>query len=243
MVGALGPSGSRIPPVKTWNVAADHIGYSEPGGKLVEQEGDFRFEKCTEERMRELQELVKPYSVLRVLADATLPRFFIKELLEADVLPLEDEEALFARYKLPVGFEDEDFGEFVFRRESGYFEGSVQHGGEDISVLMDAEEGISVLRFTCDDINGLIEKASLFAAENLLDVCNEWQKEAAVGNKVPFVPLTQTDFVARISLWEISIENATDYILWFDDGGIFWGHSITVVGNSADGFMEASIQG
>ena len=58
--------------------------------------------------------------------------------------------------------------------------------------------------------------------------------------------MTEDDFVKRISLNGITIEDVEgggEYTLWFDDGDIFWGHSITVSGNIKSGFSDARMEG
>jgi len=69
MIGVGTPGGSNIPPKKEWSVGGQYIAYRELGGRLVEKEGAFRFEDCTEERMRELMAKIKQYSVMHVVAD------------------------------------------------------------------------------------------------------------------------------------------------------------------------------
>ena len=242
LIDASGPGGSKIPPKKTWDVSGGYIAYRESGGRLVEAKGLYRIEKVTEEHMRDLQMAIKPYSVIRVKANR-VGAFFIHELLEADAEPLEDEEAYFKQYKTPVVFNDEQYGKFVLNRQFGGFEGSVNYKDETISVILCGQEDIKTLDFICKDLDKFIKEASLFAAQKLLELGNQWQEEDEIESSVP---LTKEDFAGRISLNEISIDDDLDggrYCLWFNDDGIFWGHSVTVIGSIKSGFEDANMEG
>ena len=58
-----------------------------------------------------------------------------------------------------------------------------------------------------------------YAAKKLLKLANEW----AEGEKV-----TKEDFVSRLRLETIAFYNDLSTGLYYDDGGLFWGHTITV---------------
>jgi len=245
MLGAGEPGGSRIPPKKDWSVVGGYIAYREPNGELVESEGSFRIENCTEERMHELMARIKSYTVMRVKADLR-GTLFIEELIETDVTPLADEEALYKRYKTPITFNDKQFGEFVLNRKLGCFEGVLKYQNKEISVMLEAEDDIKTLHFICKDLDGFVENARRYAANNLLELGNQWQYDDAEDEEIPFIPMTEDDFIKRISLKDISIddvEGGGEYTLWFDDGNIFWGHSITVSGNIESGFTDATMGG
>jgi hypothetical protein len=58
-----------------------------------------------------------------------------------------------------------------------------------------------------------------FAAKKLLKLANEWSE----GEKV-----TKKDFVSRIRLEAIEFYNDRSAGLYYTDGDLFWGHTITV---------------
>jgi hypothetical protein len=58
-----------------------------------------------------------------------------------------------------------------------------------------------------------------YAAKKLLKLANEWSE----GEKV-----TKDDFVSRMCLEAIEFYNDLSMGLYFDDGDLFWGHTITV---------------
>jgi hypothetical protein len=55
--------------------------------------------------------------------------------------------------------------------------------------------------------------------------------------------MTGDDFTARIELNEISLSENESFVLFYDDGDIFWGHVIEVAGNKAAGFTDAYMEG
>ena len=258
MVGAFGPSGSKTYLDKSWSASGEYIAYREPGGELIEAEGQFWFVNCTEERMYELMDMIKPYSIMRAIADFE-GTFTVDKLLETDVIPSEDENAFCERYKIPITFNDEQFGTFVFDKGIKWYAGAVDYQGDSINVTLESEDDIKTLRFICKDMDGFIAKASRYAAKELLELGNQWLYEGTMDegdnyegmmdeddNEVDFTPLTEDDFAKRIALNEISLDDTEDgghYSLWFDDGDIFAGHSIRVSGSIESGFIEAVMEG
>ena len=51
------------------------------------------------------------------------------------------------------------------------------------------------------------------------------------------------EFIARMELSSVSIHADGGFEFWFDDGDLFWGHSIMVSGNIQDGLDDAGIHG
>jgi len=56
-----------------------------------------------------------------------------------------------------------------------------------------------------------------------------------------YIPLTVADFVRRIRLTYIHISEDGAYSLYYNDGGLFWGHQICVDGDVKSGFARADI--
>jgi len=256
LIGAVGPGGSRSQNEKDWTLSVDFIAYREPGAPLTECEGNMRLANCNYERLKELQEAIKPYSVINAISSLEKKhgRYYhiVTELLETSVPNLPDETAIFERYQLPVTFIDAQFGEFVFNRVVGWFDGIVEFQGKKISVSVYGKEDIPTLAFIFKDFEQFLQQAKHYAAKEMLELGNQWQYDAWQDDKddgnteAEFTPITEEDFVKRISLHEIIIEDSEEpgeYTLWFKDGDIFWGHSITVSGNINTGFTDAQMHG
>ncbi|MCL2854646.1 MAG: DUF2262 domain-containing protein [Defluviitaleaceae bacterium] len=191
---------------------------------------------------------------VRELIDKTVPegrlpsaynRFMVVEVLEADV----NNDGLYAiltDYRQPAKIVDDTFGEFAFDRRLGNFEGVVELQGRKIRVYLSTESDIEFLHILCNKSSNFAEKASHFAATKLLELGNQWQEDDWE-EETDFIPLTEEDFIKRISLNAITFfqdeEGACEYCLWFNDGDIFLGHSINVSGNKKNGFTNANIEG
>jgi len=73
-----------------------------------------------------------------------------------------------------------------------------------------------------------------YAAKKLLKLANEW----AEGEKV-----TKEDFVSRLRLETIAFYNDLSTGLYYDDGDLFWGHTITVDLDKRGKCTRAEFQG
>lgn len=75
------------------------------------------------------------------------------------------------------------------------------------------------------------------ATEQLLSLKNgEW-----LGEKER--PMSPDRFGKRLSLIEIAIDAGGTFVFYFDDGDLFFGHTISVRGGLPDGFTDAGIAG
>ena len=74
-----------------------------------------------------------------------------------------------------------------------------------------------------------------YAAKSLLELKND----AWIDSEDECV--TAEEFIARMTLREISIEKPDKIIFWFDDGDLFHGHTIHVVINPQTAPLSAGI--
>lgn len=76
-----------------------------------------------------------------------------------------------------------------------------------------------------------------FAADRLLPVKNEyWLQDNEA-------ELSREDFISRMTLEEISVDESGAFSFWHDDGDLFWGHSILINGDLTEGLTDADIPG
>lgn len=72
-----------------------------------------------------------------------------------------------------------------------------------------------------------------FATASLIEVKNTgWLDEGQS-------PVTASEFNERLRLIVVAVEKDGAFELHFDDGDLFWGHTIVVEGNLKDGLREA----
>ncbi|MEM9259460.1 MAG: DUF2262 domain-containing protein, partial [Bacteroidota bacterium] len=108
------------------------------------------------------------------------------------------------------------------------------------------------LEFWFDD-NRTIEEA-LITAERLWERQSDWQRkieafiiaeliglknEAWLEENEP--PVGAPLFLSRIRLEVVSVGEEGGFCFWYDDGELFWGHSILVSGTLTDGITDAEI--
>lgn len=109
--------------------------------------------------------------------------------------------------------------------------------GKDCAFSLDQLDDLSVAHALWADQQRWTTSAINLATERLLGLKNnEWlgEDEAA---------LTPAEFGDRLSLTSIAIEAGGEFILDFDDGDLFWGHTITVKGSLMDGLTDAGLAG
>lgn len=56
-------------------------------------------------------------------------------------------------------------------------------------------------------------------------------------------PLTEADFLSRLTLRALTVDEFGHFTFWYDDGDVFWGHAIEAHGTLADGVRGADISG
>lgn len=82
-----------------------------------------------------------------------------------------------------------------------------------------------------------MDKLKEYAATELLDLKNEeWIDEDET-------PLTQSEFIAGLTVSEILLFADGNFQLFFDDNDMFWGHHVVIDVDEAGAFTGASIAG
>ncbi|WP_051506897.1 DUF2262 domain-containing protein [Saccharibacillus sacchari] len=134
-------------------------------------------------------------------------------------------------------------GTLVFESEYQWFGGETHL--EDRAVTLNLEsaereralELVPALQKLTEELASLDLAARRYAAEQLLEVKNDsWLDENEE-------ELTEDDFAGRMTLESLTLDEDEEMTLWYEDGDLFWGHSICVR-RSADGeWMSAEMMG
>lgn len=136
-----------------------------------------------------------------------------------------------------------EVGYLHYDEELGWYEGSVYVSGDEVFIQLSAESNhelesvMSQLSLTMPALAARFSEAKLFAAESLLPLKNgEWQDDAEG-------PLSENEFAARLRGSSVTFypDQSVDFV--FQDGGLFFGHSVVVSFDHAAGFTSASISG
>jgi len=184
------------------------------------------------------------YSIcrIRVLLSADATRAVFEKALPLDS-PDEELQTLANELQRPVIVSTRGFGDLILDRGLGQFDGDSDWNGDPISVTFPA----------CNDT---LADDVLKVAESLWSEQSKWKKQTedfAVREYLELKngvwlderesKLSAKDFIDRMTLELISISSDGEFEFWYDDGDLFWGHSIVVSGNLKDGPNRAVISG
>lgn len=194
---------------------------------------------------------------VRDLLDRTVPAgrlpsfyncFMVVEILEEGVAN-EALEAVLAEYRQPVKITDAELGTFELNKDLGLFDGDIDWLDEyEVSVSLDVdiddeatwEAAMQYLRDICAQQEQRDKAWRAFAAEKLTELANDWRTDSDDDDGVEITPAA---FAARIGLAELSVGYEGQFIAYYDDDDMFWGHVITVYGSDKEGLKAANIEG
>jgi hypothetical protein len=185
------------------------------------------------------------YSVQRlsVLLSTNTPRRAIVEKVLLLKSPDPELRALSEKLQEPVIIKTKRFGDLVQNPAIGWYEGTVHWNRKPVKVQFerDKDNGIAGALKTAEalwaDQSGWKRKVEAYAVAKLLRLKNEsWlgdnEKE-----------LTAKQFLSRMKLETIGVEDGGRFEFWHHDGDLFWGHSIQICGNLKKGLTLADIPG
>lgn len=198
--------------------------------------------------LKVFQNGIELYSVVRVQGRVGEPDYLrgthavLEELVEVGAKDVELE-ALAEEYKAPFYLKSRIVGKLKLDREWGWFEGYKRTLTGKVSVLLNPEDWrkpestLESAELIWKSLRDWDRKARSKAAEELLDIKNEvWLSEGED-------ELTQKHFIARMRLQSIHVEEGGLFEVNYDDGDLFWGHTIVVDGSLEEGMLDARFEG
>ena len=152
-----------------------------------------------------------------------------------------DLKAILEELKKPVTLEAEGLGTFTLDRRVKWFEAEIDWCGA--KAVLDFDQGEpeemakaqETARALLADAEGWDRRVREYAAGELTGLANDW----AEGEE----ELSPEDFIARMELAAIQVAPEGEFEFWFDDGEMFYGHSIHVTGNLQEGPNWAQMEG
>lgn len=147
----------------------------------------------------------------------------------------------------PVTIHSEEFGDLVLDKELLWY--SIEKTWRRAPVMVslrvkdekeDASEGLAMLEQFWKKKAAWDKKLRDFAAKELLALANDW---AESDDDHPNRVWTEETFAKALKNESIVIDTNGDFEMWYDDGGIFFGHAVTVYGNVKSGAREAKMEG
>jgi hypothetical protein len=143
----------------------------------------------------------------------------------------------------PVTFQDNRFGTFTLDRRVNWFEAQTSWGGTNVRLRLstdgcsNVQELLSLARSLWDSQVSWSERISNYAVAKLLKLKNEtWLEEDEE-------ELSAEQFKTRMTLESIDVYPNRNFEFWYDDGDLFFGHSIMVSANLREGPTNAGIHG
>jgi hypothetical protein len=246
LINADGPSGVKNES-GTWDFQLDFAAWR-VGPDPIRRE-ELRVTRVTTngEEFELLFKSIKADSIVRLRA-----RLGVNEddkpaaLLEGILGPCESDPELNAekqRLLEPITFKDPEFGKFRFDRRSRCFNGRRAWKSVPVEVTLEgnvqaeADTALAVARQLWARQEEWNQRTQDAAVKALLAVKNESWLDA--GEK----DVTNEEFKARMALTSVVVRPDGEFTFWYDDGGLFCGHAITVRGTLQDGPTDADIAG
>jgi hypothetical protein len=195
---------------------------------------------CRTEELSAFQTLVKKESIV-AFRGKLIPRErhrpeFVKFL---SLIPnYEDAEArAFLRaYLTPIRIVDPTFGRFELDKRLHRFEGKADFSGESIRLILDGnlDQCFEIARTLWNDAGSWKQRAQRFAIQKLLPVKNQFWLERGQEE------LTADSFANSLRLETIAISSNGSIEFYYNDGDLFWGHTIELSGEIHSGFTRAN---
>jgi len=230
-------------------------------GKLIKSEGRLTWLIKDEKSRNGYGYDFEKYGIYKVLVRKSIPikldkyqseiwnnRFMLVKLLEKDVLN-KDLQKLKEYYLKPVILEN-DMGTFTLNRYFSWFEcNNVDWNGADILIYLEVDENcdetansaMATLLKYAKDKQGFDQKNREFAAKELLDLANDWLEDNEDEDKPD--KITKEMFIDNIKMSELCISPDGSITLFYDDGDMFWGHTIQIIIDENGNYDSADIAG
>lgn len=151
--------------------------------------------------------------------------------------------AIAEELQTPVIVSTEKFGNLVLDRRLDRFEGEADWNGESARLVIEPDSsgsieiGLGAAEQLWSDQGVWKRRIEERILKGLLELKNDtWLDE---GEQV----LSADDFLSRIDLESVVISRNGRFTFWYDDGDLFWGHSIEVRGDLKEGPKDAGIAG
>lgn len=177
-------------------------------------------------------------------------RYYVVKVLEEGVRNDKLEEIL-KEYRKEVAIEDDTLGKFILNKDLEMFDGSAEINGEEITLQFDVDKNDpdtwkaahANLKKFVSEIDRWDKEMREFSAEQLTELANDWLADETYDDDEEPEEITEEAFAERIGLCEISLDAEGEFIVYYSDDDMFWGHSIEVSGTLEEGIESADMVG
>ena len=146
------------------------------------------------------------------------------------------------KYSEIIYYKDEELGDFELDKSINMFNKNIEWDNNNISISFENideevnKKSVDIIKKIFANKKDIDKKLKEYITENMLEDANNWNDDAEKPH------INKEDFSKLIALTSITI--CEDIItFWFDDGDIFWGHSIVVESDYDFNFAEPYIIG
>ena len=242
LIGANAPGGSRSEG-NEWKLVISFVAIREPDSSAAERNVHCAMTVSHKDLRRHMDRL-KPYQVIEVEVDddSDPHRIIITKIKR---IGLKDKALLAIAEKLreSVIFDGGELGEFVLDRRIGCYTGNVEWQNRTIKLRLEsshAEEPVKAMEWAKILLNAedtWNARIGAFVIEKMLDMKNgEWRDDDET-------EITGPEFLKRMVPTSLELTEEGSFTFWFDDGELFFGHSIMVDGHLESGLRNASLFG
>ena len=247
IVDHAGASGSTSKHEGFWTLRFRLLEWRRPG-LPIEPSGLQVLQRMAREEMHLAKEKIRPCTAIHLRVrdikgtisgrvEATLVEIVGPYLGDAEL------NALVIKHQAPVYYEDEQFGIFLLDKRIKWYAGNAVWCAATISLHLNLEEAamptdqLDTARELWASQDEWMGRVLDYAVTDMLETKNDyWLGDGEAR-------LDSYKFKSRMILESIGISEGGRFEFWFDDGDIFWGHSIYVDGNLVDGPTNAGFHG
>lgn len=210
--------------------------------------------QVTDEELKSIQSVIKSETIVKINARVTeksilgRPDALFEGFIEVVLNDNELNQCL-EKLKKPVTYSDSIFGTLTFDRQFNWYTGNVMWNGKSVTLDLSVDDpeniepSLQIAKALWQDQITWNNCISDYAVEKLLQLKNEYWLGDEDDEEEQEEEVTPQQFKARMSLETISIDTDGEFEFWHNDGDLFFGHSILVSGNLADGPEDAEICG
>ena len=142
---------------------------------------------------------------------------------------------------------DTPYGQFELDRSMSWFEGEIELGRFVITAFLEtdeengetADDALQVFLKTAENFEEFDKKNKEFAADNLFENAIEWQES----DEDEHEELTKEKFMELMEISEMTFSPSGCITLYYNDGDMFWGHSIEITIEDDGTYSDANIAG
>lgn len=247
VTGASGFGGGKLPGQALWTATLPLTAWMEEDGPVHREETTL-VALADDKLLDYLRQRVPRDFIIKFRARPALDasRFLMADLPQPGFDP--ELKAILDEQKKPVTLEAEGLGIFSLNRTVNWFQADAAWLGQPIQLTFDrgeaeemsaAQDTARALMAGQADWDGRVRA---YAAEALLSLANDWAQDGGEEDQEP-EEITREQFMARMELESIQVYGDGRFEFWFNDGELFWGHSIHVTGSLDRGPDWAQMEG